>query len=127
MFKSKLKTKYIGKVDGVKLYELKEPLKYISSDLHQNKGIDFHKCYTVPQGFKTDFASVPKGLQFLYKPQGKYSRASVLHDYLYTSKVVSRFKADEEFYQAMRYDGVSLFTASLFYLAVRIGGGKYYG
>ena len=116
MFISKLKTRYITYTKNPKEYELKQKLIYK----------DKHTYYKVPVGFKTDFASVPKGLQFLFKPQGKYSRASILHDYLYDFKVVSRFQADEIFYQAMKEDKVNTFTRILFYLAVRIGGNSYY-
>ena len=36
------------------------------------------------RGFITDGASVPKSLQWLYNPYGKYINAAVIHDYLYS-------------------------------------------
>jgi len=38
----------------------------------------------VPIGFVTDFATVPRFLQWLFRPYGPYTRAAVLHDYLLT-------------------------------------------
>jgi hypothetical protein len=39
---------------------------------------------TVPMGYKTDFASIPKILWSILPPHGKYERAAVIHDYLCT-------------------------------------------
>lgn len=38
---------------------------------------------TVPAGFVTDYASIPQRLWSLYSPHDVYSRAAVVHDYLY--------------------------------------------
>lgn len=38
--------------------------------------------FTVPAGFVTDFATVPRFLHWLVLPYGAYTRAAVLHDYL---------------------------------------------
>ena len=65
------------------------------------------KNIVVYQGFNTDLASTPRLLWILYPPLGRYTRASVLHDYLYSpvSKYMyprlSRKEADEIFYLAM--------------------------
>jgi len=117
MFKNKLKVQFEFKTDEVKIYSLKEELHY-KSDKYD---------YTVPKLFKTDFASVPLSLQFIYPPQGKWSRASVLHDYLYSKerKDVTRFKADKVFLEAMEKDGVSWITRHLFFAGVRAFGGYY--
>ncbi len=40
--------------------------------------------FTVPLGFETDFASVPRFLHWLVLPYGPYTRAAVLHDWLLT-------------------------------------------
>src|SRR5437868_748210 len=37
----------------------------------------------VPAGFVTDFASIPRAFWSGMSPHGQYSRAAVLHDYLY--------------------------------------------
>jgi uncharacterized protein DUF1353 len=38
--------------------------------------------FTVPIGFTTDFATVPRFLHWLVSPYGAYTRAAVLHDWL---------------------------------------------
>lgn len=40
--------------------------------------------FTVPVGFTTDFATVPRFLHWLILPYGAYTRAAVLHDWLLT-------------------------------------------
>lgn len=40
--------------------------------------------FTVPSGFVTDFATVPRFLHWLVSPYGAYTRAAVLHDWLLT-------------------------------------------
>ena len=38
---------------------------------------------TVPPGFKTDFASVPRPFWFWISPWGRHGRAAIVHDFLY--------------------------------------------
>lgn len=40
--------------------------------------------FTVPPGFVTDFATVPRFMHWLVLPYGAYTRAAVLHDWLLT-------------------------------------------
>ena len=72
----------------------------------------------VPIGFVTDFASTPF---FIWKT-GLYSKAAVVHDFLYQSKLRTRMEADAIFYEAMLVLGVSKWKAGLFYWAVRLFG-----
>jgi Protein of unknown function (DUF1353) len=45
----------------------------------------------VPKGFVTDFASIPRPLWSLgLSPHGQYSRAAVIHDFLYWAQGCSR-------------------------------------
>lgn len=46
--------------------------------------------FPVPVGFETDFASVPRPLWPLFPPTGRYTRAAVLHDWLYTAAPLVR-------------------------------------
>lgn len=41
--------------------------------------------FTVPIGFVTDFATIPRFLHWLVSPYGAYTRAAVLHDWLLVS------------------------------------------
>lgn len=38
---------------------------------------------TVPAGFETDFASIPRALWAVIPPRGKYNRPAIIHDLLY--------------------------------------------
>ena len=77
---------------------------------------------TVPKGFVTDFASVPWGLWNLFPTWGKYGKASVLHDYCYQSKCVSRAKSDLIFKEAMGVLRVPRWRIFSMYWFVRIFG-----
>lgn len=118
MFITKLKCQleYISD-NKVKVYSLKKPLIYQSDKYY----------FIVPMGFKTDFASVPKSLQRFYEPMGKWSKPSVLHDFLYSDEIrsVSRLKADKCFLEAMKREGVKFHTRWIFFLGVRCFGGFY--
>ena len=81
----------------------------------------------VPEGFSTDLASIPRALQWLYPPTGSYSRAAVIHDWLYaTAEVadqpVDRGDADTVLNEAMTVCGVGRFVRWTIYTAVRVGG-----
>lgn len=82
----------------------------------------------VPQGFVTDFASIPKALQMIIPPFGRHAPAAVLHDYLYAlGQKKARPLADKLFLNAMREAGVPAFRRSLMYRMVRLFGGGGYG
>jgi Protein of unknown function (DUF1353) len=79
---------------------------------------------TVPAGFVTDFASIPQlfwstGLA----PDGRYSKAALVHDYLYWTQLCRRSQADNIFLIAMKESAVAAFTRNLVYAAVRVAGG----
>ncbi len=83
---------------------------------------------TVPQGFVTDFASIPKEFQWLIHPFGSHAPAAVLHDFLYAigQKGVRRY-ADALFLHAMRESGVRRWRRRTMYVMVRVFGGRGYG
>ena len=77
------------------------------------------------RGFITDGASVPKSLQWLYNPYGKYIKSAVVHDYLYSvynNTGINRTLADKIFKHIMKETGVDDRTVRRFYAAV-----KYFG
>jgi len=86
---------------------------------------------TVPPGFLTDFASIPKFLFWLLPWWAKFNKAPVLHDYLYQTKrimhrPITRKQVDDVFLEAMliewRHHRSRYFLARLEWLAVRIFG-----
>ena len=79
----------------------------------------------VPKSFITDGASVPKSLQWIYNPYGKYLKAAVIHDYLYSTfnnTGINRTLADKIFNFIMKETGVSANIRRKFYAAVRAFG-----
>ena len=92
----------------------------------------------VPEGFVTDFASVPRLFWSIFPPLGPWALAAILHDWLYQTcgefGKYTRKQADEIFREAMeeiakhREDGEpKAWKRALLYRAVRLGGGKGWG
>lgn len=80
---------------------------------------------TVPKGFITDFASIPQPLWSLgLSPHGQYSRAAVVHDYLYWTQACSRDQADRLLVVAMKESSVGMFDETAIYTAVSKFGWK---
>jgi hypothetical protein len=77
----------------------------------------------VPKGFVTDFASIPQPLwSFGLSPHGRFSKAAIVHDYLYWKQDCTREQADKLLLIAMKESGVSSSQQTEIYLGVRAGG-----
>jgi len=90
-----------------------------------------HFAVKVPEGFCTDFASIPKFLWSILPPIGRHTKAAVLHDFLYStrcplffSRTFYRRDCDLEFLNAMKVLGVSKWRRTAMYLGVRLFGAK---
>lgn len=81
------------------------------------------EVFTVPAGFKTDFASVPRILTWLVPTYGRYTKSAILHDYLWRRRVVSRSDADAIFRRTMRELRVPFVRRWMMWAAVRAGSG----
>jgi Protein of unknown function (DUF1353) len=84
--------------------------------------------YSVPIGFKTDFASVPR-IPFIFEAFGdKANLSSTLHDFLYSKQSdnlnppIDRQQADSLLREATIAQGCSEAVAEALYLGVRAGG-----
>jgi hypothetical protein len=108
---------------------------------------------TVPKGFLTDFASVPRRIPFLlpdfiakrlpvwvrwigrigiplwliFPPSGRYNKAAVVHDWLYRGKIVDRFLADAVFRYLMKELKTPFWKRFIMFYAVRLGGRSAFG
>jgi hypothetical protein len=60
-----------------------------------NPGQETFQPVTVPIGFVTDFASIPRVFWSLLRPDGKYTYPAIVHDYLYWTQTRPREAADE--------------------------------
>jgi hypothetical protein len=101
---------------------------------------DYYLCDTpdgavihVPQGYVTDFASIPQIFWNILPPWGVYGKAAVIHDYLYgiqgnyankpKPQIFTRKECDLIFLDAMKVLGVNWLTRRIMYSAVRTFGG----
>jgi len=85
--------------------------------------------FIIPKGFKTDGASIPKIFWSLFGCPfvGKYVKAAILHDYLYSGNIDITFhKANLKFYKNMRKSGVSKFKAFIMFKTVEIFGKSHF-
>lgn len=80
------------------------------------------ETFIVPQGFITDFASVPRLLRSIFPKTGLYTKAAVIHDFLYATKMISRKDADGIFRRIMKESGVGRFTRYPMWAALRMFG-----
>src|SRR5687768_5434661 len=101
---------------GDKDFELVEPVTYAGNT----------QAFTERVGFPTDLASAPPGFVWLLPCYGRYTRAAILHDYLWrntASLQVSRSDADGIFRRAMRELGVPFLRRWMMWAAVRWASG----
>lgn len=104
--------------DGRGSWRLLEALAYESEALSAT--------VTVPAGFITDFASVPRiPVAFLLCGDVGH-KAAVVHDFLYTVRTCGRKAADEVLVEAMAVCGVPPWRRALMWAGVRIGGGSHW-
>lgn len=103
------------------------------------KGYLYHTCYdinikiednvyTIPNGFKTDLASIPRiAWQVMTPAHSSLIRPAIVHDWFYRKTCdFNRKDTDLIFYHMLRNDGVGLFRASIMYYAVRLWGWNFY-
>lgn len=86
---------------------------------------------TIPDGFSTDLASVPRLFWSLLPPDGRYEDAAVLHDWLCVQLAeahardarprVNERDTDGLFRRVMREGGVGLVTRWIMWVGVRWG------
>lgn len=114
------------KTEGAKSnwFQVREDCYYTGLDL------------TIPEGFSTDFSSVPRFLWAILPPHGYATGASILHDYMYRSRPlqprfgvgpkarlgIERYIADKVFEENLVTSGMKKWQAYLMYIAVRIFG-----
>jgi putative uncharacterized protein FNV0804 len=80
---------------------------------------------TVPKGFITDLASVPRSFWIIFPPFGKYTPAAVIHDFLYSkynTTGINRTLSDKIFLHIMKELGVGFLKRNAMYRAVRLFG-----
>jgi hypothetical protein len=89
-----------------------------------NPGQESYPSVTVPVGFVTDFASIPRAFWSALRPDGLYTYPAIVHDYLYWEQSVSREAADTIFKLGMEDFRIASATTASVYNAVRTFGGS---
>ena len=76
---------------------------------------------TVPKGFETDLASIPRQLRRQLPQWEGWTGAAIVHDYLYATQPdgITRQEADNIFHELMLADQVTIGRARRMYSAVR--------
>lgn len=100
------------------LWKLTLPLIY-QSDVAQD-------TFVVPPGFVTDLASVPRYPIVYFLAGGTSNEASVIHDWLYTAKPITRAMADAVLREASALTGVPGWRRWIMWAGVRLGGGSHW-
>jgi hypothetical protein len=98
---------------GRGLWRLEEPMIYHVGCEDSTDVID------VPDGFVTDFASIPRAFWSLLPPAGEYAPAAIIHDWLCRVQTRTKKEADQIFEEAMQVLGVPWMTRKTMYFAVR--------
>jgi hypothetical protein len=81
-----------------------------------------YSAVTVPVGFVTDLASVPRLFWSIFRPDGLYTYPAIVHDYLYWTQNISKDAADNIFQFSMQDIGVDRVTTTALYQAVHLAG-----
>ncbi|PTS86457.1 phage tail protein [Pseudomonas sp. HMWF032] len=107
---------------GPNLWETREPLPFYLGSLNAKTNV------TVPYGFVTDGASIPRAFWPILSPWGEYAKAAVIHDYLCRyrrmtiagqSVQISRLMCDLIFGACMEVLGVPQWKREVMFAAVR--------
>lgn len=118
-FLSKLCLEVADNTDDGRWVVAERPLVYVSRVAKMT--------ITVPVGFPTDLASVPR-LPVVYLLTGDTSNAAaVVHDYLYSTHLVPRHIADRVLREASAVTGVPFWRRNMMYWGVRLFGGSHWG
>jgi uncharacterized protein DUF1353 len=83
-----------------------------------NPGQEAFQAVTVPVGFVTDFASIPRKFWSFLPPDGKYTYPAIVHDFLYWTQTRPKEEADKIFKFGMEEFGIGTVNSTLIYNAV---------
>lgn len=103
-----------------------EPVYFLTKPIKWKPNLDQpgYKPVTVPVGFVTDLASIPRPFWSMLRPDGEYVYPAIVHDYLYWMQDRPRETADRILKLGMQDFGVERGTVAVIYRAVRAGGGS---
>lgn len=116
----------VSKAPGgmLRISRFREPIYFLTAPISwtPNPGQERYEAVTVPPGFVTDFASIPRIFWSILRPDGEYAYAAVVHDYLYWTQTRTRDEADDILKMAMEDFEIGATKVGTIYNAVRLGG-----
>ncbi len=107
------RTPILAICDEAQKWQLMLPLRYRTAE---------DEIITIPAGFYTDLASIPRLLHALIPVNGRHRAAAILHDYLFVVQDRPRQAVDALFLEAMALSGVRWTQRHAMHAAVRLGG-----
>jgi hypothetical protein len=111
---------YLLWVGGPRPYEMQRPYRYRSEQLG--------RIITVPVGYRTDFASVPRAFWRILPPHGPYVPAAVIHDHLCDLRGrtgIDSAATHKIFHEAMEVLKVPTWKRAVMYRAVKWFGPRF--
>ena len=102
--------------DDGQTWTLQDPFEYHVGGL----GSDWR--ISVPAGFVTDFASIPRAFWNILPPWGTYGKPAVVHDFLYQAQAYTQVLSDAILFEAMTSIDVVFWKRWTIYGGVRVGG-----
>ena len=103
-----------------------------------HKGFEYRTCQninvkiddndvTIPLGFQTDLASIPRIFWNILPPQqADFVGPAILHDWMYATGYQTRAYDDDVLYWSLRQQGAMWITANIIWLGVRFGGASHF-
>lgn len=106
---------------GLFVYRFKEPMWALLKPISWTPSIGQPSLarVDVPNGFVTDFASIPRAFWSLLRPDGDYTYPAILHDYLYWTQERSREDCDAVIRYSMMDFQIPTLTREAIYQGVR--------
>lgn len=103
---------------GDRPFEVVEPISFTTST---------GRTITVPAGYRSDSASIPRFFHRMINPVGKHSKAAIIHDWLCDESphTCSSTEAADIFGEAMAALGVPPLRRKIMVRAVKLGGPKF--
>lgn len=108
-------------VGGLFVYRFREPMWALLKPIGWVPDDPASKLQpvSVPSGFVTDFASIPRAFYSLLRPDGEYTYPAIVHDYLYWTQLRTRSESDDVFRLMMQEFKIGSGTVRIIYNAVR--------
>jgi len=112
---SQFTTNFKGELIGKNLWKNIEQFQYHVGCYPSKEVI------TVPIGYITNFASVPRIFWAIISPIDNHAKAAVIHDYLYDTGYYTRKRSDEIFLEALNVLDVKPWKKYCLFYGVRLG------